>query len=137
MKIKPTVTKIIEKIPTLDELKKNKSKRIIKNAIDSIINLLHNGLCMGADFVDFPFVVYNEEENKIITDIIQEFADKDYKIEKIANIPQEQMTSKGRMTSHIIVHRIDLREATENKLKFHDKMRLKLSKKSLAAGEKQ
>ncbi len=135
MKIKATTNKITEKIPSLEEVKKNKNKRIVKHIVDSIIALVHNALCIGSDFIDFPFAVYNKEEEKLLADIMQQFADKDYKIEKIANIPQNYSTSKGPMTSHVVVHRIDLREAVvESKLKFHDKM--KISKKSALAGEK-
>lgn len=124
-----TSMKIKTKIPTLADMMKNRASTTMDYSVEAVLRIIHGGLCARVEFVDFPFASYNEEDNATLETIIQELVKKDYKIQQIANIPQQQLLPQGMLNYHTIVHRIDLREITEPQFKFHDKDEKKTAKK--------
>src|SRR5690348_8076689 len=100
----------VTKVPTLEQMKKDRYKKVLEVSTQGFLNNIHGAICAKMDFVDIPFFVYNEEDKEILDKVIVRFRDKNYNIEKMAEIPQQQMTPSGLVSFTNFIHRFTIGE---------------------------
>jgi len=120
------------KIPTLEQMKKDRLQKTMRYSIESMLTSIHSGLCAKMEFIDIPFVVYNEEDKGVLDKIVAEFKKKKYVIEKMAEIPNQHMTSGGLTTFITVINRVNLGEP---RMKFVAKMEKEEVKSKVKAGK--
>lgn len=111
--------KIDFKIPTLEQMKKDRYDKVLRYSIQGFLNNIHGAICAKMEFVDIPFIVYGEEDRKILDTMIEEFKKKKYDIQKMADLPQQLPTPNGVVSVTNVVHRVQI---GESKMKFILKM---------------
>ena len=105
------------KIPTLLQMKQDRIKKVTENSTMGFLNTIHAGLCNKLEYIDIPFNVLNDEDRKILDDIIAGFKAKDYNLEKINELPFQAMTQMGLISGINVIHRFQL----EPRIKFIEK----------------
>jgi hypothetical protein len=105
------------KIPTLAQMKKDRIKKVTEQSTMGFLHNIHAGLCNKFEFIDIPFNVCNEEDRKILDGLIAAFTEKNYSIQKMAELPFQTMTPMGLMNGVNVIHRFQL----EPKMTFIEK----------------
>lgn len=103
------------KIPTLEQMKKERYAKVLEYSTTGFLTNIHGAICAKMEFVDIPFFIYGDEDKEILDKIISRFRAKKYNIEKMADIPQQQMTPSGIVSFTNTIHRFQI---GESRMKF-------------------
>jgi len=91
------------KIPTLKQMKRDRSKTTYEYSVNSLLSNIHAGICSKQEYLDVPFMLHNEEDRAILEKIITEFNLKGHKLEKVAEVPEKRADQQGKIVEYIAV----------------------------------
>jgi len=92
-------------IPTLEEIKKQRYTRVKNESSSSIVTAIHAAICSGVFYVDIPYVIQNNEDEKIMIEVFEEFKNKGYKFDIIDTMDQDCDSPFGKLKRKIIFNR--------------------------------
>ena len=91
------------KIPTLDQMKKDRLNTTYEYSVEGLLRNIHAGLCNKMEYIDVPFILHTEEDRELLDNIISSFRKKGHTLEKVAEVPEKKAGPDGRIIDYIAV----------------------------------